>query len=119
MDSPSESFRDSCLDILKFLSCSSEQKEFASKVHYDDYKGEFISWWFDDLVMDSLPEGTELICQSFSREERNILWNFTKIFDENIESENQGIDELLNDSKWQIILNSAHISLVTIDVKAT
>lgn len=106
MDSTAIEFRDLYLGILKFISSTSEQKEFARKVEYIDYKSEFVCWWFDDLVMESLPKGTGLIFQSFNESERLILWEFTKLFDQNIDSQNQQIDDLLQNPQWQKIVEA-------------
>ena len=114
MDSMASKFRNSCLDILSFLSSSPRQREFASKVEYVDYKSEFACWWFDDLVMDSLPKGAGLISESFTVDEKIILWEFTKIFELNIASEDQSIDELLEDSKWKVVMVAAQESLAKI-----
>ncbi|ACK46420.1 hypothetical protein Sbal223_1915 [Shewanella baltica OS223] len=114
MESTALEFRESCLEILNFLSSPSEQKIFASKVDYIDYKSEFVCWWFDDLVMESLPQGPGLISESFTPDEKLILWEFTKLFEQNIDSENQSIDELLKDSQWKMIMVAAQETLAKI-----
>ena len=119
MDSTAIEFRNSALGILKFLSSPSEQKAFASKVEYIDYQSEFVCWWFDDLVMESLPKGTGLISQSFNESERLILWEFTKLFDQNIDSQDQPIDDLLQSPQWQLIVEAAKVAFGKISVKAT
>lgn len=111
MESTALKFRDNCLDVLKFFSSPSRQRVFASKVELIDYKGEFVCWWFDDLVMDSLPQGTDLISESFTVNEKSTLWEFTKFFDQNIESEDQSIEELLNDPQWKKIMTEAQETL--------
>jgi phage pi2 protein 07 len=110
MDSTAIKFRDSCLEILKFLSSPAEQKEFASKVEYIDYKSEFACWWFDDLVMESLPKGTGLISQSFNESEKFILWEFTQLFDQIIDSQDLQIDELLKNPQWRIVIDAAQVA---------
>jgi|TARA_Y100001937_G_scaffold32313_1_gene46191 phage pi2 protein 07 len=114
VDSIASEFRNSCLDILSFLSSPPRQREFASKVEYIDYKSEFVCWWFDDLVMDSLPQGSGLISESFTADEKLILWEFTKLFERNIDSENQSIDELLKDPKWKVVMVAAQEALAKI-----
>ena len=114
MDSTASEFRNSCLDILSFLSSPPRQREFALKVEYIDYKSEFVCWWFDDLVMDSLPQGPGLISESFTADEKLILWEFTKLFEQNIDSENQSIDELLKDPKWKVVMVAAQEALAKI-----
>lgn len=114
MDSTASEFRNSCLDILNFISSPAKQREFASKVDCIDYKSEFVCWWFDDLVMDSLPQGAGLISESFTVDEKLILWEFTKIFEQNIDSENQSIDDLLKDTKWKVVMVAAQEALAKI-----
>jgi hypothetical protein len=99
---------------LSFLSSPPRQRKFASKVEYIDYKSEFVCWWFDDLVMDSLPQGLGLISESFTPDEILIRWEFTKLFERNIDSENQSIDELLKDSKWKVVMVAAQDALTKI-----
>ncbi|QBY04223.1 hypothetical protein E2K93_07405 [Thalassotalea sp. HSM 43] len=111
MDSTALEFRNSCLDILSFLSSPERQRKFASKVEYIDYKNEFICWWFDDLVMDSLPQGTGLISESFNTTEKCFLCEFTKVFDENLGSEEQPIEELLNNTQWKQVIAAAQKTL--------
>ncbi|QBY05993.1 hypothetical protein E2K93_17195 [Thalassotalea sp. HSM 43] len=117
MESTAIEFRYSCLEILKFLSSPIEQVQFASHVEYTDYKCEFVSWWFDDLAMESLPKGTDLINQSFSKSEKLTLCEFTNIFTQNISSEVQSISELLKTYQWQHVIESAKVALDKISVK--
>lgn len=119
MDSTAIKFRDSCLGILKFLSSPTEQKKFASKVEYIDYKSEFVCWWFDDLAMESLPKGTDLISQSFNEREKLILLEFTEFFEQNIDSQEQTIDDLLQNPQWQKIVEAAKVAFGNLGAKAT
>ena len=115
MESTALEFRNSCLDILSFLSSPSKQREFASKIEYIDYKSEFVCWWFDDLVMDSLPEGTGLISESFDTKEKSILWEFTKFFDQNLNNEDQSIEDMLSNPQWKLVIEFAQKTLNKID----
>jgi hypothetical protein len=69
--------------------------------------------------MESLPKGTGLISQSFTESEKLILWEFTKLFDQNIDSQDQKIDELLQDPQWQKVFGAAQVAFEKISVKAT
>ncbi|NMP15895.1 hypothetical protein [Thalassotalea sp. Y01] len=111
MDSAAQEFRNSCLDTLNFISPVYRQREFAAKVEYSDYKSEFVCWWFDDLVMESLPNGTRLISESFNASEKSILWEFTKLFEQNLNDEELSIDGLLNDPQWMQIMKLAKDTL--------
>jgi len=112
-------FRESCIEILKFLADPEGQRKFSSKVEYDDYKSEFIAWWFDDLAFETLPDGTDLIHKSFSQDELIALQKFTSFLNEHANSKTQTMEQLLGDTCWLNIIKEAAAALKNIDSKVT
>jgi hypothetical protein len=122
MDSEALGFRESCVNNLRFMASHDEQRDFAARVHYDDYEGEFSCWWFDDLVFDSLPHGTDLIRRSFSSIELIALAKFTAIFeglDHSLGNVDRTIDELLDNPDWLKVVEAAAEVLDSVPTFAT
>jgi hypothetical protein len=97
--------RESLLNTLSFLSSTSQQREFASKVPYDSYAGEFACWWFDTFYPD---EPTAAVM--FDPTELLALRAFSENFDRNLTAlsdEGFSIDELQATAEWKAIVESA------------
>jgi len=115
-------YRESCLDILKFYSDSTQQLDFASRVYYDDYEAEFACWWFDDLAFEQLPNPTGLIKQSFSVAEIAVLQKFTEKFDgldQKLGDVDRTMNELLKNSDWLQLTQAASEAVDEIEALAT
>jgi hypothetical protein len=59
MNETETNIRQSLLSTLSFLSSEAQQREFAAKVPYKSYAGEFACWWFDTFYPDE-PEALVL-----------------------------------------------------------
>ncbi|MDM0015826.1 hypothetical protein QTH87_25530 [Variovorax sp. J22P168] len=97
--------RESLLTTLSFLSSISQQREFASKVPYDSYAGEFAHWWFDTFYPDE-PNASVM----FDPRELLALRAFSEDFDRNITAlsdEGLSIEELQATAEWKAIVESA------------
>jgi hypothetical protein len=102
--------------VLDFLSRPDEQREFASKAHYEDYASEFYCWWFDDFYPDS-----ELFRAAFSDAEAAVLKRFSaqwEAADARLGDEARDISQLLSEDAWQLVVGAAREALMNMEQRA-
>jgi hypothetical protein len=116
VDGPSLGFRESRLSVLDFLSRPEAQRDFASKVHYDDYASEFYCWWFEDFHPDS-----ELFRVAFSDAEAAVLERFAaqwRAADARLGDEPRDISQLLAQHDWHLVVKAAGEALEILEQRA-
>lgn len=117
MDSTASSFRESKLNLLRFLSNPEDQRRFAAEVGYDDYSAEFYCWWFDDFYPDS-----DLFVRAFSPQEIEILQTFSSEYeaaDAALGERDRTIEELQLAPEWRRIVAVARKTLEVVCARAT
>ena len=105
MTETESNIRESLLDTLPFLASEEKQREFAARVPYASYQGEFACWWFDTFF----PEEPSAL-RMFSARQLATLRSFSEVFERNyaaIGNAEQSISELLRKPEWQAIVVSA------------
>jgi hypothetical protein len=109
-------FRKTRIDVLRFLASGEEQRDFARRVHYEDYGSEFLGWWFEDFVPDS-----ELFRSAFAPAEIEILRRLSselKAHDVALEDSVRTITQLQGDSNWLKVMAAARAALESLDASA-
>lgn len=109
MTETQKNIRASLIDTLTFLASEPKQTEFAAKVHYDSYQGEFACWWFDTFSPDE-PDVLEM----FTSEQLDALRAFSGAFDECLRKvgfEAQTIEQLQARIEWQSLTSKAEETL--------
>lgn len=104
--------RASLLTTLAFLASERQQREFAAKVPYASYQGEFACWWFDTFFPDE-PEALEM----FDLKQLDALRHFSAAFDSCLQAVGNGelsIESLLALDEWQTLISRAQQTLVEV-----
>lgn len=107
-----EDIRASLLTTLAFLASETHQREFAVKVPYASYQGEFACWWFDTFISGE-PEALEM----FNLKQLNALSHFSATFDHCLQAVGNGalsIESLLARAEWQTLISTAQQTLVEV-----
>jgi hypothetical protein len=104
------------LSVLDFLSRPEAQRDFASKVHYEDYASEFYCWWLDDFHPDS-----DLFRATFSDADVAVLKRFTaqwQAADARLGDVPRDISQLLSQDDWQLVVKAAREALERLEQRA-
>lgn len=107
-----EDIRTSLLTTLAFLASEKQQREFAAKVPYASYHGEFACWWFDTFFPNE-PEALEM----FKLKQLDALRHFSAAFDRCLQAVGNdalSIESLLALAEWQTLISRAQQTLVEV-----
>jgi hypothetical protein len=97
--------RESLLKTLSFLASEPQQREFAERVSYASYQGEFACWWFDTFFPDE-PSALHM----FTAPQLTILKSFSEVFERNFEALGNAelpLVELHHRPEWRAIVCAA------------
>jgi hypothetical protein len=106
-------FRETRIGVLRFLASGEEQRDFAGRVHYEDYASEFLCWWLDDFVPDS-----DLYRSAFAPAEIEILRRLSselEAHDLALEDSARSITQLQGDCNWLKVMTAARAALESLD----
>jgi hypothetical protein len=113
VDEAAKNIRESALNTLTFLASPDAQREFATKVHYANYRNEFACWWFDTFIPGAY--------DCFSASELPILREFSATFDASLQSLSDApttIEQLLADETWRNVVAAARHACASLRVQA-
>ena len=116
MDETDKNLRKATLDTLSFLASPEQQREFAAKVHYDNYPGEFACWWFDSFIPES--PYTE---KRYTNNELTVLHQFSQRLDEllkRLDDKPRTIDSLIGNPDWAEVIVSAKRACIALALHA-
>ncbi|MDH5445316.1 MAG: hypothetical protein OEY52_07150 [Gammaproteobacteria bacterium] len=105
-------FRESRIEIVKFIASESEQREFAKNVAYKNYAEEFFEWWFEEW-----DPKEQMFKQAFNSQELELLVGFSETW-ESLDPQfchNMTINELLSNSAWVEVITKAKAVLVDLN----
>ncbi len=108
------SIRESLLSTLSFLASETKQQEFASKVFYQDYLGEFACWWFDTFYPDEPSTAT-----MFEPNHVTALLSFSNEFERSIDaldSDGLTMPQLQSTVEWQNVVQAAKDAIASLKI---
>ena len=114
MTESESSIRESLLSTLSFLASEHEQLEFAAKVFYKDYLGEFACWWFDDFYPDE--PSTAVM---FEPNQVTALRSFSEEFERSItsiDSDGLTMQQLQSTVEWQNVVKAAEDAISSLKI---
>lgn len=110
MTEAQENIRESLLTTLAFFASEKQQREFAAKVSYTSYQGEFACWWFDTFFPDN--QGA---LEMFTPTQLSALRLFSRALDNCLRDIGNGtlaIEQLHALAEWQTLIAKAQETLV-------
>jgi hypothetical protein len=102
-------FRNSKIDVLRFLASDTDQCEFARRAYYEDYASEFLCWWLDEFIPDS-----ELFVSAFSAAEIKILQRLSsdlEVLNQNLGTSIRTMAQLQGEPDWRKVMAAAGTAL--------
>lgn len=117
VDARGANFRDTRIDVLRFLASAEEQRSFAGRVSYEDYASEFLCWWLDDFH----PDG-ELFLSAFAPAEIQMLQGFSLELEAHgiaLGSSVRTITQLHANEEWLKVMAQARSALANLSPGAT
>jgi hypothetical protein len=113
MTEAQENIRESLITTLMFLASETKQQEFAAKVPYASYQGEFACWWFDTFFPEE-PGASEM----FTPRQLVALNSFSATFDDCLKvvgNETFTIEQLQALTVWKGLIARARVALLEIN----
>jgi hypothetical protein len=107
----SDKFRSAIITVLQLLSSKQRQLDFQKKSPSSNVALELLCLWFDDLYN----PGSQLFNRSFSTTELELIQEFNRYYDLRKGKLPETIEELHQDSDWEIIMNEAQVLLTKIN----
>ena len=102
-----DEFRKAVKNILKLLSSKEQQIEFQRKSPSANVALELLCIWFNDLYN----PGSQLFKRSFTTNELKFLQEFNQYYDLRKGKLPETIEELHQDSDWNVIMDEARYVL--------
>ncbi len=108
--------RNSILKEIQLLADLNSQIKYENDVPIAHVPSELVCGWFDDLYH----PGTELFNNAFSKQEKAILAEFNKQYEELLKKVNPKamsgtVADLHKDKQWQIIVSSAQEAMIKLN----
>ncbi len=104
-------FRSAIMDVLQLLSSKERQLDFQQKSPSANVALELLCLWFSELYN----PGSHFFKHAFSTSELELIREFNRYYDLRKGHLPETLEELHQDSDWEIIMNEAKVLLTKIN----